>query len=121
MVPLTRRSVLSLLPLPFARLRGQGTPPRIQGMASRAVKAAPRGKPSGLPFQSRFTDVARQAGLKEVVVCGHPDRADYVIEAMGCGAAFFDYDNDGWLDILVLSGSRFGDPPPNASNRLYKN
>ena len=30
---------------------------------------------------------------------------------MSCGAAFFDYDNDGWLDILVLTGSRFGDPP----------
>ncbi len=40
---------------------------------------------------------------------------------MSCGAAFLDYDNDGWLDILVLSGSRFGDPPPDASNRLYKN
>ena len=40
---------------------------------------------------------------------------------MSCGAAFFDYDNDGWLDILVLSGSRFGDPPADASTRLYKN
>ena len=40
---------------------------------------------------------------------------------MSCGVAFFDYDNDGWLDILVLSGSRFGDPPADASNRLYKN
>ena len=55
------------------------------------------------------------------MVAGHPKRADYVIEAMSCGAAFFDYDNDGWLDILVLSGSRFGDPPSAASNRLYKN
>ena len=50
-----------------------------------------------------------------------PTRVDYVIEAMSCGAAFFDYDNDGWLDILVLTGSRFGDPPPTASKRLYKN
>ncbi|MGH9665312.1 MAG: FG-GAP repeat domain-containing protein, partial [Bryobacteraceae bacterium] len=33
-----------------------------------------------------------------------------------CGTAFFDYDNNGWLDILALSGSRFGDPPPTASN-----
>ncbi len=40
---------------------------------------------------------------------------------MSCGAAFFDYDNDGWLDILVLTGSRFGDPPATASKRLYKN
>ncbi len=90
-------------------------------MASRKVNAPPRGKPSGLPFHARFTDVAHQAGLNEMVVCGHPEHNDYIIEAMSCGAAFLDYDNDGWLDILVLSGSRFGDPSPTASNRLYKN
>ncbi len=112
----SRRSVLSLFALPAARLYGQ-----VQGMASRGVKPAPRGKSSGLPFHARFTDVAREAGLKEIVVAGHADRADYITEVMSCGAAFFDYDNDGWLDILVLSGSRFGDPPSNASNRLYKN
>jgi len=65
--------------------------------------------------------VAQQAGLNKVVVSGHSDRADYAIEAMSCGAAFFDYDDDGWLDALVLSGSRVNDPPPAASNRLYKN
>ncbi len=102
--------------LPAARLLGQ-----VQGMASRGVKPAPRGNPSGRPFCARFTDVARQAGLTHTVVAGHPDRTDYIIEAMSCGCAFFDYDNDGWLDILVLSGSRFGDPPADASNRLYKN
>jgi len=113
----TRRGALSFLALPVSRLLGQ-----IEtGMASRGIKAAPRGKPSGIPFHSRFTDVASQAGLNTPVVCGHPRRADYVIEAMSCGVAFFDYDNDGWLDILVLTGSRFGDPPPSASKRLYKN
>jgi hypothetical protein len=90
-------------------------------MASRGIKAAPRGKPSGLPFHARFTDVAGQAGLHNAVISGHREKADYVLEAMSCGAAFFDYDNDGWLDILILSGSRFGDPPPDASTRLYKN
>lgn len=90
-------------------------------MASRVAKPTQRGKASGLPFPARFTDVAKQAGLSEAVVCGHVDRRDYIVETMSCGAAFLDYDNDGWLDILVLSGSRFGDPPPNASNRLYKN
>ena len=115
---MTRRSLLALLATP---LYSQETSARIEGMASRGVKAAPRGKPSGLPFHARFTDVARQAGLNHAVIAGHPNRADYVIEAMSCGVAFFDYDNDGWLDILVLSGSRFGDPPATASNRLYKN
>ena len=90
-------------------------------MASRGVKTAPRGKPSGLPFHASFTDVAREAGIVLPVVSGHSRRTDYVIEAMSCGAAFLDYDNDGWLDILVLTGSRFGDPPLDSSQRLYKN
>jgi hypothetical protein len=31
----------------------------------------------------------------------------YIVVAIGCGAAFLDYDNDGWLDILVLMGARW--------------
>jgi hypothetical protein len=90
-------------------------------MATRGLKAAPRGKPSGLPFYARFTDVGAHAGLKANTISGHRDHADYVIEAMSCGCAFLDYDNDGWLDVLVLTGSRLGDSPGDASNRLYKN
>lgn len=119
---LDRRAVLSWLAMPvLSAFAGQDASAPGEGMASRRVKAAPRGKPSGLPFYAHFRDVAQAAGLTKPVISGHPDRADYVIEAMGCGAAFIDYDNDGWLDILVLSGSRFGDPPPDNSNRLYKN
>jgi enediyne biosynthesis protein E4 len=117
---LTRRAVLGLLAWPLSS-RAQDAGMGERGMASRGIKAAPRPRPSGLPFHSRLTDVAAAAGLKELSISGHPRRADYVIEAMGCGAAFFDYDNDGWLDVLVLSSSRSGDPPPSASNRLYKN
>lgn len=92
-----------------------------QGMSTRHIRAAPRGKPSGLPFHARFSDVAQAAGLKDVVISGSPSHAEYVIDAMSSGAAFVDYDNDGWLDVLVLCGSRSTDPPANASNRLYKN
>jgi hypothetical protein len=117
----SRRKFLQLLATFPAALRGYQNTAQSEGMASRNVKASPRGKQSGLPFNAKFTDIGRQAGLKEIVVAGHEDRCDYIIEAMSCGVAFFDYDNDGWLDILVLSGSRFGDPSPEASNRLYKN
>ncbi len=116
MIRLSRRGLLGMLALPARRLCGQAL-----GMASRGVKPARRGKPSGLPFRARLTDVARQAALTRAIVCGHADRADYITEVMSCGAAFFDYDNDGWLDVLMLSGSRFGDPPSDASTRLYKN
>jgi len=40
---------------------------------------------------------------------------------MGPGCAFFDYDNDGWIDIFTLNGRRLEGSPPGATNRLYKN
>jgi hypothetical protein len=76
------------------------------GMASRNVKPSIRGKSSGLPFRAHFTDVAAEAGLRSPLIYGRSDRTDYIVETMGAGVAFLDYDNDGWLDIFVLCGSR---------------
>src|SRR5205823_5753319 len=87
----------------------------------RKATVQPRGKLSGLPFGARFQDVTARAGLRHVTVYGGVDRKDYIIEVTGCGCAFLDYDNDGWLDIFVLSGVRLSDTPEGASNRLYKN
>ncbi len=82
--------------------------------------AQPRGKASGLPFDAHFTDIADQAGLRQPVIVGTEDRKDYILETVGCGAAFIDYDNDGWLDIFLLSGTRI-EGPSEGGNRLYKN
>jgi hypothetical protein len=92
-----------------------------QGVATRTTKAEPRLAPSGKPFNARFTDVAKEAGLVLPVVYGEADHKDYILETVGCGCAFFDYDNDGWMDIFLLSGTSMSGPPPGASNRLYKN
>jgi hypothetical protein len=73
-----------------------------QGVASRGVKATPRGKPSGIPFLAHFTDIAFEAGLRVPTIYGPADHKDYILETIGCGVAFFDYDNDGWLDIFIL-------------------
>jgi hypothetical protein len=111
---ITRRTLLALLAGAVPSAFGQG-------VSSRGVRPQPRGKPSGLPFHSRLTDVAAQAGLEEPIVYGGLETKSYIIEVVGCGVAFFDYDNDGWLDILVLNGTRLEGAPPGASNRLYKN
>ena len=92
-----------------------------QGVASRGVKPQPRGKPSGLPFHARFVDVAASAGLTAPVVYGPIDRKDYILETIGSGVALLDYDSDGWLDIFMLSGTRFESAPADATNRLYRN
>src|SRR5215469_10150648 len=92
-----------------------------QGISSRGVKAQPRGKPSGRPFLSRLTDVAEKAGLTHPIIYGGVDTKNYIIEVVGCGLAFLDYDNDGWLDIFVLNGTRLEGNPEGTTNRLYKN
>jgi enediyne biosynthesis protein E4 len=92
-----------------------------QGVSSRNIKPLPRGKPSGLPFAAHFTDIAAQAGLLSPTIYGGLKTKKYIVETVGCGVAFLDYDNDGWLDIFVLSGTRMDAPVANSSNRLYKN
>ena len=109
---ITRRTCLGALAGPLV-LRSQ--------MSSRGVTATPRGKASGLPFNASLTNVAAKAGLTAPVIYGGIDRNDYILEAIGCGAAFLDYDNDGWLDIFLLSGTRWESPPSGATNRLYHN
>ena len=101
---------------------GSGAPRMLgQGVASRGVKAQAKPAPSGRPFDAHFTDVAQQAGLVAPVIYGTADRKDYILEATGCGCAFLDYDNDGWMDIFILSGTRMNETPAGATNRLYKN
>jgi enediyne biosynthesis protein E4 len=111
---MTRRSMLALLACSADAAFGQG-------ISTRGVKPQPRGKPSGRPFVARFTDVAEQAGLTQPIVYGGIDTKSYIIEVVGCGVAFLDYDNDGWLDLFVLNGTRLKDAPPGTTNRLYKN
>jgi hypothetical protein len=109
----TRRSFAELAFLPAARLLAQG-------IATRNVAPRPRGKPSGLPFHAHFTDVAAAAGLRAPIVYGGIDHKSYILETVGCGAAFLDYDNDGWLDIFLLGGTTI-DRSREGSNRLYRN
>jgi enediyne biosynthesis protein E4 len=80
----------------------------------------PEEKPSAAPF-SRFTDIAESAGLTKTMVYGGTDHITYIVELNGGGCAFFDYDNDGWMDIFILGGRRLEGCFPGSSNRLYHN
>ena len=79
---------------------------------------------AGTPLGVQFVNVAREAGLNEKTTFGAEQRNKYLLETTGCGVAFFDYDNDGWLDIFFVNGTRFDAVYPQGSepiSRLYRN
>ena len=117
---MTRRDALRL---PLAAVLGQiyGQNPPKYGIASRNLRSTAPGTPSDRPYGARFVNVAAEAGLHRPPIHGGPDHADYVVESLGCGVAFLDYDNDGWLDILLPNVSRFGAKTPNPTIQLYQN
>ena len=79
---------------------------------------------SGQSLDVEFVSVAREAGLKTKTLYGSENRNKYLLETTGCGAAFYDYDHDGWLDIFLVNGTRFESKWTAANapvSRLYKN
>ena len=71
-----------------------------------------------------FTDVTAQAGLSGAInIFGGVTHKRWLLEETGCGVALFDYDNDGWLDIFMVNGTRFEgiSPQHQPSNFLFHN
>ena len=79
--------------------------------------------PAANDFKIAFTNVAKSAGLTHKTIYGDEQKNKYLLETTGCGVAWFDFDNDGWLDLFFVNGSRFsgivkGQEP---TTKLYKN
>lgn len=74
----------------------------------------------------QFVDVTQAAGIDFIHSIGDSE-LDNLVESVGGGAAFLDYDRDGWLDLYVVTGVHHQDlshgaPPPfRPKNRLYRN
>jgi hypothetical protein len=91
-----------------------------------AKPRAPKTLPSpviGTPLGFSFVDVAKQSGLNAKTIYGGEHKNRYLLETTGCGVAFYDYDQDDWLDIFLVNGTRLegfakGQEPV---SRLFKN
>ena len=103
------------------RLLKSGAMSLVSAVTPGALLAGQAAKEPQLPPFSRFTDVASKAGLTQPIVYGTDGEVTYIIESMGGGCAFFDYDNDGWMDVFIVGGQRLDGTPPGSGNRLYHN
>jgi enediyne biosynthesis protein E4 len=84
----------------------------VHGSAQRSVESS---------FPVRLTDVTRQAGISFLHNSGAFGKK-YLPETLGSGCAFLDYDNDGWLDILLINGKDWpGHFRRRTTMKLYRN
>jgi enediyne biosynthesis protein E4 len=65
-------------------------------------------------YRPDFRNIAKQAGMTDIFPNGGTVSKQYIIETTGSGIAWIDYNNDGWLDLFVLSGE-------GGTNRMYRN
>ena len=70
-----------------------------------------------------FLNVARESGLNAKTIFGGEHKNKYLLETTGCGVAFYDYDNDGWLDIFLVNGTRLEGFPSGSepTSHLFRN
>jgi hypothetical protein len=105
--PRSRRGFLQLLGNCAAPLLlpTAGLSEKLAGQSSGSARTPPVSGPSAAD-RIVFTDVTTSAGLLHARnVSGPADNKQFLLEEMGGGVAFFDYDHDGWLDIFLVNGT----------------
>jgi len=114
---LLRLSLLSLLPTALTACGGP--PPPVAPVPKPAVRRTPSGPP-----EPRFVDAAKDGGLTAVLYCGGRDK-DHLLESVGTGVAFIDYDEDGRQDVFLVNGWELEEQPSGVrikgQNVLYRN
>ncbi len=84
------------------------------------IMSAFSGTPGDFP---QFENVSAKAGLTTKMTSGDPNKP-FIPESMSGGAAFLDFDKDGWIDLYLVDGSSIeAEVKGNntATNQLYRN
>jgi hypothetical protein len=93
------------------------------GLQQKAAPAKDEPLVEGADLGVSFLNVARESGLNAKTIFGGEHKNKYLLETTGCGVAFYDYDNDGWLDIFLVNGTRLEGFPAGSepTSHLFRN
>src|SRR5437016_3712817 len=96
----------------------------IKTISTAPIAAEPK-LPNGI--QIRFVDVTEKSGIHFEHFDGHTEM-EYIMETLGPGLGWLDYDQDGLMDLFIVQGAGFKAPSPALSLpgkeptcRLFKN
>lgn len=121
MVALLALALLAALLYGLSWMRGERAPELVE--APRAdLQRLLRALPGVDTLAPRYRDIAVESGIDFIHVNGATgDRL--LPETMGGGVAFFDYDGDGHIDLLLVNSGRWpgSDAPAVDTLRLYRN
>ena len=112
----------SALVLSLENVLGSAHPRWLFGSAREQDVSSPS-KQQSTELGISFLNVAREAGLNAKTIFGGEHKNKYLLETTGCGVAFYDYDNDGWLDIFLVNGTRLEGFPAGRepTSHLFRN
>jgi len=115
----------SALVLSLDSVLAMARPRRMRASTAQQKTASPKDEPSvdSGDLNVSFLNVARESGLNAKTIFGGGHKNKYLLETTGCGVAFYDYDNDGWLDIFLVNGTRLEGFPPGTepTSHLFRN
>jgi enediyne biosynthesis protein E4 len=113
----------SSLVLSLESVLAMARPAWLRAGALRQKTTSMKGERSPADLGISFVNVARESGLNVKTVFGAEHKNKYLLETTGCGVAFCDYDNDGWLDIFLVNGTRLDGFPVGSepTSHLFRN
>jgi enediyne biosynthesis protein E4 len=110
------RRIVAALALAFPLLACDGAKERA-ATPTAAPKATAAPPMPGIAFE----EIARKIPALEITQVGGDPTVDYIIDSIGAGAAWLDYDGDGDPDLYLAQGATRASPSAGPPDRLLRN